>query len=100
MEHHHLHILHIHIQHHLYNQHHHHHFLIHKYTTIPLQSTSTYPLPPLQSTSIYPLLPLQSSSYLNDDLFPTVKVIPELKFFLEELDAIYGERKYTQYLKA
>jgi len=69
------------------------------YTTIPLQSTSTYPPPPLQSTSIYPLPPLQSSSHLNDDLFPTVKVIPELKIFLEELDAIYGEGKYTQYLE-
>ena len=69
------------------------------YTTIPLQSTSTYPPPPLQSTSIYPLPPLQSSSHLNDDLFPTVKVISELKIFLKELDAIYGEGKYTQYLE-
>src|ERR1043165_3862175 len=75
------------------------------YTIPPLQSTSsppssyTYTPPPLQSTSIYPLPPLQSSSHLNDDLFPTVKVIPELKFFLEELDAIYEEGKYTQYLE-
>ena len=66
------------------------------YTTIPLQSTSTYPPPPLQSTSIYSLPSLQLSSQLNDNLFPTVKVITELKIFLKELDAIYGKRKYHQ----
>lgn len=60
------------------------------YTAIPLQSTSTYPPPPP---------PLQSSSHLNSDSHPTVKVIPELKEFLKELDAIYGEGKYTQYLE-
>jgi hypothetical protein len=77
-----------------------------------LQSISTYPPPP-QSISTYPppppptYLPSSSqltstyslSSYPNNDSHPTVKLVPELEDFLKELDAIYGEGKYTQYLE-
>ena len=81
--------------------------------TYPSQSTSTYNLPPpftypsLPSLppsiypppppSMYPLPP--SSSHLDNDSYSTVKVVPELKEFLKELDATYGEGKYTQYLE-
>ena len=94
MEHHHLHILHIYIQHHLYNQHHHHHLLIH------IQQYPYNQLLHIHHHLYNQLLYIHYHLY-NDhhDLFPTVKVIPELKIFLEELDAIYREGKYTQYLE-
>ena len=63
-------------------------------STYPPPPPSTYPLPP---PSTYPLPP--SLSHLDNDSYSTVKVVPELKEFLKELDATYGEGKYTQYLE-
>ena len=67
------------------------------YTYLPLSSqpSYTYSLPSLQSTTTY----LPPSSYPNNDSHPTVKVVPDLTEFLKELDATYGEGKYTQYLE-
>jgi hypothetical protein len=67
------------------------------YTYLPplSQPSYTYSLPSLQSTTTY--LPL--SSYPNNDSHPTVKVVPDLTEFLKELNATYGEGKYTQYLE-
>jgi len=53
---------------------------------------------------MYLIQPLLTSIHLslflnNDPLSQTIKVIPELKEFLEELDITYGNEKYTQYLK-
>ena len=69
------------------------------YATIPLQSTSTCTPPPLQSTFIYLLPPLQSSSHLNDDLFPTVKVISELKNFFGRIGCNLWRRKVYSILR-
>lgn len=84
------------------------------YPPLSLQSISTYPPPPQSYPPPHPPLPPQSistyppsssqltstlSSYLNNDSHPTVKLVPELEDFLKELDAIYGEGKYTQYLE-
>jgi hypothetical protein len=68
-------------------------------------SISTYPpshymyLTQPSLTSTYPSL------FLNNDLLSqtantsTLKVVPELKEFLERLDTTYGNGKYTQYLE-
>ena len=66
--------------------------------THPSSQLYTYP-PPLSSQPyIYPQLTPYLPS-LNNDSQPTVKVVLELKEFLKELDAAYGEGKYTQYLE-
>ena len=64
-------------------------------STYPSQPSYTYSLPSLQSTTTY----LPPSSYPNNDSHPTVKVVSDLTEFLKELDATYGEGKYTQYLE-
>ena len=66
----------------------------------PLQSISTYPSPSQSiSTSSSQLTSNLLSSYPNNDPHPTVKLVPKLEDFLKELDTIYGEGKYTQYLE-
>ena len=81
-------------------------------SSLPPLSLSLSPLPPptyplsnymyltqLLLTSTYPSL------FLNNDLLSqttntsSLKIVPELKEFLEGLDAIYGIGKYTQYLE-
>ena len=68
-------------------------------STYPSQPSYTY-LPPSSQPYTYSLPSLQSTTtYLPPSSHPTVKVVPDLTEFLKELDATYGEGKYTQYLE-
>src|SRR5215211_5865753 len=65
----------------------------------PSSQPCTYSPSPSSQPYMYPQLTSTYPPLLNNDSQSTVKVVPELKEFLKELDAAYGEGKYTQYLE-
>ena len=79
----------------------------------PLPHTYTTQVPPIPTYSLShymylaqpPLTSTYSSLFLNNDSLPQItnasvlKVVPDLKEFLEGLDVTYGNGKYTQYLE-
>ena|ERR1700722_437663 len=79
------------------------------YSSSSVSTPSIPSIPPIYTTQPLPIstyLPSQSQSFINNNpisitqsLQDTSKIIPELKEFLEGLDAIYGTGKYTQYLE-